>query len=132
MAFNHGDFYIPGTHENPKVGEWTIEQQFNKPFGLEGATVLYGGKANRPIDIRHFIWYEWSTVDELRTYLASLEARIGVIADLEELNYVPQTIPNVQFLGYAQEDGPIPPNAHIGWMSYGILRFLQLAPGGAS
>lgn len=128
MAFTHAGFSIPGTHESPKYGEWQRAAQYNSVFGLDGATVLDGGRSKRPIDVPMWIHNGYASAAECFTALGNLEQRIGTVGRLIELGNISRWMDNVEFLGFALQQGPIPPNPQLGWFADVVLHFLQLGP----
>src|SRR3990167_637372 len=127
MAFTHAGFSIRGTYESPKYGEWERAAQYNSVFGLDGATVLDGGRSRRRIDVSMWIHDSYSSADDCFTALGNLEGQIGTVGTLVELGNVSRTIANVEFLGFTLDEGPVPPST-IGWFAVVTLRFLQLGP----
>ena len=128
MAFTHDGFSIPGTHESPKYGEWQRAAQYNSVFGVDGATVLDGGRSRRPIDVAMWIWNGYSSAAQCFTALGNLEQHIGTVGTLVELGNISRSIVNVEFLGFTLNEGPIPPNPDLGWFAVVTLHFLQLGP----
>lgn len=131
MPLTHAGFSIPGLHEDFRMGDWAYQSQNMTMFGLNGATALDGGRSQRPIDVPILIHNSYNSSTDLLTALGNLDARIGKVGTLLELDYFSlaavATIANVQFLGYSAEQRAIPPGG-VGWCSLGVLRFLQLGP----
>lgn len=125
MALTHDGFDIPGTHEDLAFADWQYSAQYHRMFGLNGQTVLDGGRAGRAIDVSIWIWDNYD-LSELLVFLGNLDGQIGKTGSLVELGTISRTIPNVQFLGFSLTQ--MHPDGGLGWFADGVLHFLQLGP----
>lgn len=123
----HAGFQFYGLHGEIRQAAWSRRQQLTEVFGLDGATLLDGGRQPRDLNTEIWIFNNFPSTSALETYLKSIDKRGGKFGVLNETGTVVRSWSNVYFENFDQRQGPLY-STKFGWFCIGNLNFKELAP----
>lgn len=128
-GITHDGFYVPGLVMDIQWSNWERQTQYTTQFGLEGATVLDGGRTKRQFTCPMKIFGGYISEAALEAFVIQIEGQEGVVgaflrADLS--GNLKAQFDNVEFVAFERGIHRFDPDI-LWWVQANVV-FGQLDP----